>query len=61
MTGWKIELVVGNHGEPVQATVVRLVDGETVAIVTQAVEPFVSWTEVMDEILDNLPVQLRML
>jgi hypothetical protein len=36
-------------------------DDEPVRITTQAVEPFVSWVEVMNGLLDSLPVQLRML
>lgn len=58
---YKLELIVGRDGQPLQASVVVYHDQETVAIATQSVEPFIAWTEVMQELLDGLPVQLRLL
>ena len=61
MKHWKLELMVDEHGAPRQATVVTYQDQEQVGVTTKSIEPFVSWAEIMNELLDSLPVQLRLL
>lgn len=61
MKRWGLEVVVSEHGEPVQATVATYVDGECVGLVTHATEPFISWVETMQSLMDGLPVQQRLL
>lgn len=61
MIHYKIELLVSGEGFPLQATVVAYKDGEQERVTTHAVEPFVSWKEVMQDLLDGLPIQLRLL
>lgn len=61
MRRFKLELIVNDRGMPLQATVVVYDDDEPASISTKEVEPFISWAEVMNELLDSLPVQLRLL
>lgn len=61
MRRFRLELIVNDRGMPLQATVVVYEDDETTSISTKEVEPFISWAEVMNELLDSLPVQLRLL
>lgn len=61
MKHWKVEVLLNDHGEPVQATLVTLVDAETVRVTTQAVEPFRGLWEVLQSLIDGVDPQLRML
>lgn len=57
---WRLELLVNEDCEPVQATVTVLQDGEPVRITTQHVEPFYGWEEALRNMLRGLPEQLRL-
>lgn len=61
MRRFKLELIANDRGMPLQTTVVVYEDDEVVSIATQEVEPFISWHEVMNSLIDSLPVQLRLL
>lgn len=58
---WKVEVLTDEMGAPRQTTVIVYERGEQVKVTTKSVEPFESWREVMQELIDSLPIQLRLL
>jgi hypothetical protein len=62
MTHWYHVCVnVSREGVPVQATVTVYEDHEKTRVTTRAIEPFYSWQEVVNEMIDTLPIQLRLM
>lgn len=61
MRRYKLELLVNDLGAPQTATITVYEDDDPVKVSTHAVEPFVSWVEVMNDLIDGLPIQLRLL
>jgi hypothetical protein len=62
MSHWyRIGITVSSEGLPSQATVTVYEDYEIARVSTRSLEPFMSWVEVVNEMIDTLPVQLKLL
>jgi hypothetical protein len=60
MSHWyRIAVDVSSEGLPIHATVTVYEDHEIARVTTRAIEPFMSWSETVLEMIDTLPVQLR--
>ncbi len=62
MSHWyRLKVDVSSEGLPMQATVTVYEDHEIARVTTRSIEPFMSWVEVVNEMIDSLPVQLKLM